>query len=138
MSELFNLFEQICIETSIPLDTEIKNVDELLKLIEDHENYIPQTKACRQYKHVINSLMKQAYENLSPIVVSELSELVFAKLHTCSINQIQYEIRENQDGIVQWIVDLQYISNFKQYLETCFPNENMDEIKEYLDSFYNN
>ena len=92
MTELFEFFEQVCMETSIPLDKEIQTVEELLQLIEDHENYIPKTKACREYKHVIDSLIRQAPENLYPVVVSELSELIFAKLKTYSINQIQYSL----------------------------------------------
>ena len=154
MTELFDFFELVCIETSIPLDNEIKTVSEFKLLIENHENYKPQTKACRNYVHVLDSLMQKAGENTSQEVVQELSDLVFTKLMTCPINQIKYGIANLGDCdpepfgdtdesieaiiLVKWLFDLQYISNFRFYLETMLPTETIKELKKYLDIFYNN
>ena len=154
MSDLFELFEQICEETSIPLNKEIETVEGLKLLLEDHNNYAPLTRACRSYIHVLDTLMQKATTKLTPTAVIDLSDLVFSSLRTCPIDQIQYGIANigewnpepfgdlDEDikalHLVQWLFDLQTLSNFRTYLDSCFSVDTMEELKECLDVFYSN
>ena len=160
MTELFDFFELVCIETSIPLDNEIKTVTDLKLLIVNHENYEPQSNSCRNYVHVLDSLMQKAGENTSQEVVKELSDLLCTKLMTCPINQIKYGIANLGDlnpdtdfgdtdfgdidepieaiTLIRWLFNLQYLSNFRFYLESMIPTETMKELKKCLNIFYNN
>jgi hypothetical protein len=154
MTELFEFFEQVCLETSIPLNKEIQTDGELKLLLEDRDNYAPLTRACRSYKHVLDTLMQKAATESTQAVVSELSDVVFGKLRTCPIDQIQYgitnigewspepfgDIEEPVEALhlVQWLFDLQTLSNFRQYLDSRFSTDTMEELKECLDVFYSN
>ena len=85
---LFDFFEQVCMETSIHLDTEIQTVDELKLLI---ENYKPQT---RNYVHVLDSLMQQA--NATPEIVEPFEDITTSNFKMSS-SQEQIDIQSQPD-----------------------------------------
>ena len=85
---LFDFFEQVCMETSIHLDTEIQTVDELKLLI---ENYKPQT---RNYVHVLDSLMQQA--NATPEIVEPFEDITTSNFKMSS-SQEQNDIQSQPD-----------------------------------------
>ena len=159
---MYDIFEVVCEETSIPLNAEIRTKEELFALITDVDNYTPRSKSCRYFVNVLDNLMvKLATLEVSEDTdkhVNELTDLIVSKLVTYPVNYLKYGVKnigewdrdplseaDDQDDadygytvhkLIQWLFELQKFGNFRNILELHFSEEIMDELKTDLDIFY--
>ena len=158
---MYDIFEDVCEETSIPLNAEIGTKEELFALITDVDNYTPRSKSCRYFVHVLDSLIAKL-ATLEPSEdtdkhINELTTLIVSKLVTYPVNYLKYGVKnigewerdplsesDDDDGdygfnvhkLIQWLFELQKFGNFRNILELHFSEEIMAELKTDLDIFY--